>query len=464
MSIAVFKDRANAIIALPATQKENAELQNMEKVEANVAMEELEEEYAAMTKHYERLLGDVDTSNEEKELCQKLRKKAAAARARGKTSLRRRLMEIQLDLPPRVIEDQVVHVINKREPRVSKFNGDSHQWPAFRDMFIAEVHNRADIESVTKLSILKNACTDQAADTLGLWSHTNDSYVGAWDLLKERYEDAYSIKQSLIRQVFTLPQLKEEKHESLSHMVNMIESVIRQLKNMQVNTDDWDPMLIHMVVSRLPRVTADDWEQRRVIAEEPTLRSLLTYVSGRARGRLHYEYMDMPPKDQSSESHKPKQFPRKAWAYENNQRQSGSGYAGMKRPANDEYHGARGPGSKRFRNESPTGYNRDQRHGKQDKPAKYNNVGDGKGKAKPACRMCNDEHFLYKCPKFGAITIAKRCELLTQWGLCTVCFRAHGKDECNWTGCFKCKGNHHALNCPNKQNRGQMNHSHSSAE
>lgn len=71
-----------------------------------------------------------------------------------------------------------------------------------------------------------------------------------------------------------------------------MESVIRQLKDMKVDTDSWDPILIHMIVTRLPRVTADNWEQRRTVAEEPKLRTLLTYLCGRARGRLQYEYAD----------------------------------------------------------------------------------------------------------------------------------------------------------------------------
>jgi hypothetical protein len=86
-------------------------------------------------------------------------------------------------------------------------------------------------------------------------------------------------------------------------MVNLVESVIRQLKGMKVNTDAWDPMLIHMTVSRLPRVTADDWEQRRVIAEEPTLRMLLAYVTGRARGRLQYDYLDRDMDQESQNNH-----------------------------------------------------------------------------------------------------------------------------------------------------------------
>lgn len=292
MSIAVFKDRANAIIAMHITQKNNDEVNEMERVVAEIAMEELEEEYTSMSTYYDQLLVNKDVDEEEKKVCLELRKKASKARARGKTALRRRLAAIQLEEPPRVNPERIIRVVNKQEPRVGKFNGDPHNWPAFRDMFVAEVHNRADIESVTKLSILKDACTDQAADTLGLWSHTNDSYVGAWSLLKERYEDQYSIKQSLVRQIYALPVLKEERYESLSHMVNMMESVIRQLKDMKVDTDSWDPILIHMIVTRLPRVTVDDWEQRRTVTEEPKLRTLLTYLCGRARGRLQYEYAD----------------------------------------------------------------------------------------------------------------------------------------------------------------------------
>lgn len=61
---------------------------------------------------------------------------------------------------------QVIKIEAARRPQLTKFNGSPSEWPAFRDLFLAEVHNK-DMESVQKLLYLQGACTGKASKTLG---------------------------------------------------------------------------------------------------------------------------------------------------------------------------------------------------------------------------------------------------------------------------------------------------------
>lgn len=55
-----------------------------------------------------------------------------------------------------------IRVETAREPQIGKFDGNPADWPAFRDIFMAEVHNKA-LDPVTKLLYLQGACVDKAA-------------------------------------------------------------------------------------------------------------------------------------------------------------------------------------------------------------------------------------------------------------------------------------------------------------
>lgn len=72
-------------------------------------------------------------------------------------------------------DGQVIRVEQAHRPQIGKFNGSMADWPAFRDLFVSEVHNRA-LDPVRKLLLLKDACIGAAADTLGSWQPTADNY------------------------------------------------------------------------------------------------------------------------------------------------------------------------------------------------------------------------------------------------------------------------------------------------
>lgn len=63
-------------------------------------------------------------------------------------------------------QSQIIRVETARPPQIGTFNGNSADWPAFRDLFLAEVHQK-DLDAVTKLLYLQQACIDKAAATLG---------------------------------------------------------------------------------------------------------------------------------------------------------------------------------------------------------------------------------------------------------------------------------------------------------
>lgn len=180
-------------------------------------------------------------------------------------------------------EPHVIRVEQRKDPRVGTFDGTSQAWLGFRDLFTAEVINRDDIAAINKLRYLQEACVDKAADALGPWERCDQNFEPAWKMLQDRYDDEFPIRQGLVKKIFALPQIKEETFDGLSRAINVVQGVLRQLNAMNVATDQWDPIIIHLLTHKLPPITMDTWEQRRAAGQIPTLKQLLEFIQGRGR-------------------------------------------------------------------------------------------------------------------------------------------------------------------------------------
>lgn len=177
-------------------------------------------------------------------------------------------------------------------------------------------------------------------------------------------------------------------------------------------------MLRSLVVSRLPKSTADAWEQRRNVDTVPTLKELLDFIDGKARGRMFVDAVE----DQKSQMHpEKKQDPQ-----EHRERRSDGRFVRR----ND------------LRDRSPF---------------KQSSIGDTRGgggerhgerraEGSRRCYYCGNTHRLHECEAFLKLAVGKRVAEVKSWKACVNCFRKHD-GVCNRPGCSKCGGLHNTLLC-----------------
>lgn len=146
----------------------------------------------------------------------------------------------------------VVRIETPRAPEVGTFDGTPAKWPAFRDLFIAEIHNK-ELEPVVKLVYLQKACIEQAKEILGNWQTTNENYLEAWDHIQKKFGDIYHIKQGILNEIFKLEVLERESYRGLRHILDTTSSCLRQLKVMNVPVNYWDDIVINVTGQRLLR-------------------------------------------------------------------------------------------------------------------------------------------------------------------------------------------------------------------
>ncbi|KYN50072.1 hypothetical protein ALC62_00100 [Cyphomyrmex costatus] len=259
-----------------------------------------------------------------------------------------------IDAPSPV--DTASTVVNHKMklPKVSlpNFDGSYEKWLSFKNAFIAMIDSRTDLSDVEKLQYLQSAVTGEAANKIKILSIESANYSRAWELLKRAYELADDAQQHVA---------------SLAAMGVSIGS----------------EMLVNILERKLPKNTADKWEETLGRDEFPKIDELYEFLyrsAVRVSKRVRPEASRLD--DKSSSSVKKPRTSNKAFAINT---------------AN-------------------------------------------------SCIACkNKQHPLYKCDKFKQLDASKRIEIVRNARLCYNCLRSHRGKPCNYANCTICQKRHNTL-------------------
>ncbi|XP_046743020.1 uncharacterized protein LOC124409453 [Diprion similis] len=138
---------------------------------------------------------------------------------------------------------------------------------------------------------------------------SDENYLEAWKMLKERYDDDSLIIQKHIRALFELPVLSKENHTALRRMLDTVLKHIRALKALKRPTEQWDDIMIFLVTSRLDQTTSKEWETSIKKGEIPNFTQLTDFLAQRCRAleasaRTHKVESNVSNKGKSSKCSK----------------------------------------------------------------------------------------------------------------------------------------------------------------
>lgn len=325
-----------------------------------------------------------------------------------------------------MLQGNVIRVETARTPEPGEFSGKPAEWPAFRDRFNAEVHHRDNLDDVTKLIYLQRACVGIAKASLGEWQPIAINYQKAWQTLQERYEDRYQLRHALLSKLINIPRVEKETHDGLRSIIDGTCNTIRQVEAMGVEVDQWGPLLMTMVVGKLPRRTADAWEQKRETHRDPTFEELISFLEGKARGRA---YLDTGA------------------VSDDNRIPHGEAHHGGRSHRHDDrqerHHDKRG---NRYHSNDRRHYG-NHRSSDQQRQTSHNNPSDQRSGAKFICHQCKGGHTLFRCGQFRALPIAERRRVAEQAKVCLNCLGVH-YGACKYGPCLSHpKEFHNSLLC-----------------
>lgn len=142
-------------------------------------------------------------------------------------------------------------VVKLPKIEIAQFNGHYENWTAFHDLFHSLIHTNESIDDVQKLQYLRSSVINEAETLIKSIPITEANYAEAWKRLKDRYNHKRFIVDSLLKSFFSQPKLMQESHIDIKILIDKSSETIQGLKLQGVPVDQWDVILVHVVVSKL---------------------------------------------------------------------------------------------------------------------------------------------------------------------------------------------------------------------
>lgn len=272
--------------------------------------------------------------------------------------------------------------------KLPTFDEQTEEWKRFSETFQSMIHSNENIPNIQKFQYLVTSLDGCAAKIIESIELTDANYAVAWELLKRRFDDPRAIKKKHIQCLFTMPKMEKESAMTIRGLADYTLKRLRVLKSLNLPTDSWNELIIHMIKAKLDAATLRAWEQS-VIAADVTLVALTDFLEKRCQ---ILERIETRVKD--------KEITRKTES--------------DKKKAKSRSH------------EKPT--------------TLANSTETGK------CYLCQDNHFMYCCDKFLALSVDDRIKEVHWLKLCTKCLRNdHFVKACKMGSCRECSGRPNTL-------------------
>ena len=117
---------------------------------------------------------------------------------------------------------------------LQKFDGDILRWKKFQESFEAAVHKNERISNVEKFTYLLGYLEKAPLQAVGNFPLTNDTYIQAWELLKEKYGNPQLIISTHMNELIKLNKVNGSNVTELRELYDPIESNVRALKTIGI--------------------------------------------------------------------------------------------------------------------------------------------------------------------------------------------------------------------------------------
>ena len=297
-------------------------------------------------------------------------------------------------------QNQLSASVSARLPEVSipDFLGnDETEYASWSDIFKALVIDQSAINDIQKFHYLKGSCKGhEPRQIINKFEFTSSGFKLAWKALEKRYKNTRRMVNAHISNLFNLKSISKNRTHELRDFINEISANLESLRQWKQPVDQWDSLLIHIVLSKLPDDMKGQWELQLNLGSNdlPSFQNLLNFLEKRCTANENVEKIK-----QLETTHcdvKKTTFDIKKRSYVAN---------------------------------SST-----------NEPKQVNPV-------LPKCFFCVEKHNVYMCPTFKQMSVNERRAKVPQMKLCFNCLRpGHMVNNCkSLTACRICSKRHHTL-------------------
>ncbi|XP_063545814.1 uncharacterized protein LOC134753801 [Cydia strobilella] len=142
-----------------------------------------------------------------------------------------------------------------------QFSGDYQEWTSFRDLYTSLVHNKTSLSKVQKLHYLKSSVTGEAEQLLKHLQITEKNYDVAWETLDKRYNNKRMIVNTILNRFMNQKKVYNGTSRSIRELLDTTQECLNSLKNNDVKINEWDTIVIHIILNKLDDETRKQWEE-----------------------------------------------------------------------------------------------------------------------------------------------------------------------------------------------------------
>ncbi|XP_066258254.1 uncharacterized protein [Euwallacea similis] len=284
------------------------------------------------------------------------------------------------------------NVISEAKKFIKLAHASQNCGTAFKSIFESLVHDRTDLSETEKLLYLKLCCKGDALKIIDSFEITPGNYTVALNLSKKRYENKKAVVNYHVRNIlFNLPSAIKDSATNVRKLIDTVQQHKAALEKLKLPVDKWDALLNPIILSKLDERTNHEWERKQCHTESPTVNQLLDFLTDKCFALESSRGFSRP------QPHRPD------------------------KDRNENRGQERGNGSASSKNYS---YSLMQRVGRE-------------------CHICNENHFVYQCPRFTQLSVSEKYNEIRKHKLCSNCLRiGHLNQECKSSGCKKCAKKH----------------------
>lgn len=136
------------------------------------------------------------------------------------------------------------------------FSGHYQDWLGYHDTYMSLIHNNPSIHNIHKFHYLRASLKENAAMVIHSIDFSSESYDIAWQLLSDRYNNNKILINNHIQALFNIESVTHESATALRHIIDTLNKNLRSLKALNLPTEHWDAIIIHMVSSKLVSSTS----------------------------------------------------------------------------------------------------------------------------------------------------------------------------------------------------------------
>ena len=262
------------------------------------------------------------------------------------------------------------------------FCEDYKDCTSFFDQFNGAVTSNRQIADSQKLQYLKTSVKGDAANLLTSLQITDANFSTACDILRNRYDNKRLILRAHVHAIVSQKPETNENPKALRDLMETIEEHRLALSNLGQPVDDQDIFFVYLIAEKLPAETRKFWELSTPGRNPQSYLDMKNFMEERTRALEAATHHSITAID--------------------------------KKPTSS-------PQLRRFHSHIATS-------------------------ATTTCECCDENHNIYQCQSFKALSVQDRAQLIKTKGLCFNCLRpGHRSEQCNCSTCKKCKRKHSLL-------------------